>query len=54
MFAAAHRDSSLESLRAVMADERRAFGWSYPPGREGDEAERAFDRPAAVVDAPAV
>ncbi len=54
MFEAARRDPSLKKLSTVVADERRAFGWSFLAGDEGARAEREFDRFAKVVEERAV
>jgi hypothetical protein len=43
MFVAAHRDPKGADLRRLVEDERRAFGWSFVSGDEGNRAESAFN-----------
>jgi hypothetical protein len=48
IFVAVHQDS--DTLRQLVADERRAYGWSYLADETGARAERAFNEFAAIVD----
>lgn len=48
MFVAAQRGS--EALQKLVADERRAYGWSYLADETGARAERAFNEFAAIVE----
>ena len=50
MLPAMHEDPRLRSLAGLVADEKRAFGWSYLSDDEGDAAERAFSEFADLVD----
>jgi hypothetical protein len=48
-FMAAHAGRT-EELRALVASERRAYGWGYLSYAEGAAAEKAFDDFAKVVE----
>ena len=50
MFVAACPGSEPEMLQKLVADERRAFGWSYLADEAGARAERAFDEFATFVE----
>jgi hypothetical protein len=43
------RAGDLAAVRAHIARERRAFGWSFLPGREGEVAEHAWDEFAKLL-----
>lgn len=51
-FLAAHADR-VEELGALVASERRAYGWGYLSDAEGAAAEKAFADFAKVVEANA-
>jgi len=48
MFVAAHQRS--EVLKQLVADERRAYGWSYLSDETGARADRAVNEFAAIVE----
>ncbi len=50
MFKVLRRDRSLSGLRALIATERRNYGWSYLSDDQGHSAESAFDRFATAVE----
>src|ERR1700681_3668360 len=50
MFVAAYQDPNSHALRELVADERRACGWSYLSNMDGERRERAFNEFAALVD----
>lgn len=49
MFEAVHRQA-VDELKELVTAERRAFGWAYLNGPEGQAAERAFDHFAKHVE----
>ncbi len=49
MFEAVYRQA-IDDLKELVAAERRAFGWGYLSGAEGEAAERAFDNFAKHVE----
>ncbi len=49
MFEAVQR-RALDELKELIASERRAFGWAYLSGPEGEAAESAFNNFAKHVD----
>lgn len=50
MFAAATDETDPEALPALVASERRAYGWSYLSGEEGERVECAFNTLATLVE----
>jgi hypothetical protein len=50
MLAAIYSDQSLTTLRMLVAEERRAFGWSYLSGEPGEVTEHAFNEFATFVE----
>jgi hypothetical protein len=50
MFVAGYQASGAATLQKLVADERRAYGWSYLSDEPGARVERAFNEFAACVD----
>jgi len=50
MFYAIRRDPALVQLSAVVAEERRAFGWSFLSGDDGARVEHEFNAFAQAVE----
>jgi hypothetical protein len=50
MLPAIQEGARVRSLASLVADEKRAFGWSYLSDAEGDAAERAFGEFADLVE----
>jgi hypothetical protein len=49
MFIAAHLGRAAD-LKALVASERRSYGWGYLSGEPGSAAERAFDAFASAIE----
>ena len=41
----------LSDAKAIVGDQRRAYGWGYLSGNEGSAATTAFDRFASIIEA---
>lgn len=50
MFTLIHQDAPPQQVRDKVVRERRAFGWGYLSGIEGEAAEGAFQEFAKLVD----
>ncbi len=50
VFTLIHQDAPPQQVRDKVVQERRAFGWGYLSGSEGEAAEAAFQEFAKLVD----
>jgi hypothetical protein len=50
MFLLLQNEMERVALEEWVSDEKRAYGWGYLAGNEGEEAESAFQRFAAAVE----